>query len=95
VERGKACTDSGTMRARSGSAFTMRGADCGKIVVKRAEWIAARAGASASLSDVCAAGRNLDLLEKGDCLNGEQSPSSHRPLWRSGQRCGAIRQRRV
>jgi hypothetical protein len=95
VERGRTGSDSGTVQARSGSAFTMRGAGCGKIVVKSAEWMAAGPGASARLSYVYAAGRNLDLLEKDDCLNDEQSPSSHRPLWRSGQRCGAIRQRRV
>jgi hypothetical protein len=95
VERGKAGSDSGAVQARSGSAFTMRGAGCGKIVVKGAEWIAAGPGASARLSCLYAAGRDLDLLEKDDCLNDEQSPSSHRPWWRSGPRCGAIRQRRV
>jgi hypothetical protein len=73
----------------------MRGAGCGNIVIKRAKWIVAGPGASARLSYVYATGRNLDLLEKDDCLNGEQSPSSDRPLWRSGPRCGAIRQRRV
>jgi len=47
------------------------------------------------LSCLYARARALDLLEKDDCLNGEQSPSFHRPPWRSRQRCGAIRQRRV
>jgi hypothetical protein len=94
VKRGEAGSDSGMVQARSGSAFTMRGAGCGRIVVEGAQWIAAP-GASARLSYVYATGRNLSLLEKDDCLNEEQSPSSHRPLWRSGQRCGAIRQRRV
>jgi hypothetical protein len=73
----------------------MRRAGCGNIVAKSAKWIVAGPGASARLSYVYAAARYLDLLEKGDCLNGEQSPSSHRPLSRGGQRCGAIRQRRV
>jgi len=73
----------------------MRRADCGNIVAKSAKWIVAGPGALTRLSYVYARARNLDLLEKDDCLNGEQSPSSHRPLWRSGQRCGAIGQRRV
>src|SRR5262245_43223177 len=47
------------------------------------------------LSYLYARARALDLLEKDDCLNDQQSPSFHRPPWRSRQRCGAIRQRRV
>jgi hypothetical protein len=73
----------------------MRRAGCGYIVAKSAKWTAAGLGASARLSYVYAHAGNLDLLEKGDCLNEEQSPSSDRPLWRGGQRCGAIRQRRL
>jgi hypothetical protein len=73
----------------------MRCAGCGNVSAKSAQWSEAVAGGAARLSYVYAGALTLDLLEKDDCLNGEQSPCFHRPLWRSGQRCGAIRQRRV